>query len=142
MPTASTATTEPLGPDVQVERGYTFCRRCRGVLSGQCDCMMHQHGIDTSGCVAHRGGSHVGGGCKCNPKPAPQRFRIKLSNGFAELMVPTRLSAIDLTIIRGIVDLIAIVPNLEDKRYVSAVEAACERGEVRDSTEVGDGPDP
>jgi hypothetical protein len=104
--------------------------------------MMYQDWIDTRSCVAHRGGMHVGGGCKCNPKPAHQRFKIKLSSGFADLVVPTRLSPVDLTIIRGIVDLIAIVPSLEDERYVSAVEAACERGEVRDSMEVGDGPDP
>lgn len=51
----------------RVAARFEWCRTCRGVLRGPCDCMMHQDGIDTSACEAHRGGVHVPS-CTCAAK--------------------------------------------------------------------------
>jgi hypothetical protein len=55
----------PLRRRVRAKTGFVYCSDCRGVIDGPCDCMMHQDGIDMSGCEAHRDSGHVGR-CKCD----------------------------------------------------------------------------
>lgn len=61
--------------------GFTFCAGCRGVLTGTCGCVMHQDGIDTRNCTAHRGAGHVGR-CMCGPQPpVVLRYEIRCKVG-------------------------------------------------------------
>lgn len=49
---------------VRAKSGFVYCKDCKGVVDGPCDCMMYQDGIDTSRCEAHRDSGRVGK-CKC-----------------------------------------------------------------------------
>lgn len=55
---------------VSVRNGeWSYCRVCRGVITGRCDCVMYQDCLNCGGCEAHRAGGHVAS-CRC-PQPEP-----------------------------------------------------------------------